>query len=63
MMLTNPVLAQLMVDLQTAVVEHRSRLFWRKELVQSEPLAGERIAQSRDEVDVLGITPLSILRQ
>jgi hypothetical protein len=62
-MLTNPVLAQLMVDLQTTVVENKSRLFWRKKLTQSEPLAGERIAQSRSEVDVLGITPLSLLRQ
>jgi hypothetical protein len=62
-MLTNPVLAQLMVDLQTSSVENKSRFFWRRKSTQSEPLAGERLAQSRSEVEVLGITPLSILRQ
>jgi len=53
-MFTNPVLAQLMVDLQTTDVEHKSLLFWRKKSTLREPLAGERIAQSRSEVDVLG---------
>jgi hypothetical protein len=62
-MITNPVLAQLMVDLQTATVEYKGRLFRSKRPSQSEPLAGERIVQNRSEVDVLGITPLSLLRK
>lgn len=62
-MVTNPVLAQLMVDLQTAAVEQKGRLFRSKRVAQSEPLAGERIVQRRSELEILGHTPFSILRR